>query len=116
MKLKQKLAIGALVAWPCIALAQSQGQPNPVAATEHVPAVTYVSAFKNYQSATDSQTSPEQAWRAANETVGKLGGHAGHIKGNADATNSAKPATAAEVSRPSSRSTAMPMKHGHHHH
>lgn len=52
----------------------------------------------------DDQASPDKAWRAANDEVGRLGGHAGHIGGNAEAA----PASSAPVQ-------PAPMHHGHRH-
>lgn len=116
MQVKQKLAFGALVAWPFVALAQNQVQPNPLAATDHVPAVTYVSTFENYQSATDSQASPDQGWRAANDTVAKLGGHAGHMSGSTKVASTTERATPLDKPRFPSQMVPMQTDHSAHRH
>ncbi|RJG03504.1 hypothetical protein D3878_19465 [Noviherbaspirillum sedimenti] len=80
------MAVGVLASLPFAAIAQQTPQkPDPLAANAPVPASTYVSAFKNYQAAADEQATPDKAWRAANDEVAKLGGHAGHIKSDAPA-------------------------------
>lgn len=109
MKIKQCLAIGVLAALPFAAGAQQPAQKamppaGPQDAHAPAPALTYASAFANYKAASDDAASPEQAWRAANDAVNKLGGHAGDSKGNAQASRAASPMA------------PMPMQHGHHHH
>jgi hypothetical protein len=102
MTVKQWLAVGVLASLPFAATAQqAPQQPNPLDANATVPASTYESAFKNYQSTADEQASPDKAWRSANDEMAKLGGHAGHMKD--DAPPSSVPAR------------AVPMDHSKHH-
>ena len=80
MTLKPGLAVGMLMSMPFAAAAQQTAkQPDPIDANAAVPASPHESAFKNYRAATDEQASPDKAWRAANEEMTKLGGHAGHM-------------------------------------
>jgi hypothetical protein len=97
------LTIAALASLPFAAVAQStHQQPHPGDASVPVPASVYESAFKNYHAAADRQESPDKTWRASNSEVEKLGGHAGHIKGDPN-PSSPTPAQAA------------PADHGKHH-
>lgn len=104
MLIKQWITIGVLAS-ASVSLAaiaqQVPAQPNPLDANAPASASTYESAFKNYQAAADEQVSPDKAWRAANDEVGKLGGHMGHLKREA-----------AEAGAPS---PSAPMDHGKHH-
>lgn len=101
MLIKQWITIGVLASASVsfAALAQQvPAKPAPWDVNAPVSALTYDSAFKNYQAVADEQVSPDKAWRAANEEVGKLGGHMGHIK-----------------SQPAAPSPSVPMNHGKHH-
>lgn len=65
------------------ALAQARPDPSdPKAAVKDRP---YESAFKDYRPYRDSEAG---RWREANEEVGRLGGHQGHVP---QAPSSAKP-------------------------
>jgi hypothetical protein len=65
----------ALARRPCAAGAQ---QSDPADAQARVPAATYAFAFKDYRSAADQKTRPDQAWRCANAQVEKENGLGGH--------------------------------------
>ncbi|RJG05057.1 hypothetical protein D3870_02610 [Noviherbaspirillum cavernae] len=71
---------------------QKQHQSDPADADASVPATAYESAFKNYQTASEEQESPDKAWRAANNEMEKLRGHAGHVNGGAPAPTREMPA------------------------
>ena len=73
------LPLAASAASP-VAAAQSQPQPTPQEAQAPVPATTYRSAFAGYRPAVEDEATPDQAWRAVNEKVGKAGGHMGMMK------------------------------------
>lgn len=104
MSLAHWLTAAALASLPFAAATQEkQHQADPTDANATVPASAYESAFKNYHAADDEQEPPDKAWRAANDEVGKLGGHAGHIKGESITSPSPKPAQ------------AMPSDHRKHH-
>ncbi|QAU33325.1 hypothetical protein [Janthinobacterium sp. 17J80-10] len=105
MTLKQWLAAGALASLPFAAAAQQvPPQPNPRNANAPVPAPAYNPAFNNYRSMADEQPAPDTTWRAANDEVGRLGGHGGHARGDADVA----PATSAPAK-------TAPMHQGHRH-
>lgn len=70
--------VAALALLPAAAIAQQVQQAGPTDANAPVPASSYVSAFENYRTATDNQSSPDAVWRAANEEVGRSDPHAGH--------------------------------------
>ena len=74
------MAIATLVLAPVAVTAQK----NPRAADPTDTAATttpyrYESAFSRYQSISDTDEAPEKVWRAANDEMGKLGGHVGHV-------------------------------------
>ena len=68
--------VAVLALLPAAALAQQGRQADPADVNATVPATVHVSAFAGYRPAGDPQLSPDQAWRAANEEVGKTGAHA----------------------------------------
>lgn len=77
----QWLAIAALVSAPLSAIAQQkQPQYDPTDANAPVHAIGYESAFKGYRASDDGDNTPDELWRSANEEVGRLGGHSGHMK------------------------------------
>jgi hypothetical protein len=89
------LTAAMLASTPFVVVAQQKHhQADPSDAYASVPASTYESAFKNYKAAADEQESPDKSWRAANDEVEKLGGHAGHIKGNSTSSSARTPAPA----------------------
>ena len=74
------------------ATAQNPAPPDPADPKAGAPMRPYVSAFEGYQPYND----PEIArWRAVNEAMGRLKGHAGHAAasapGNAGAAIPPKP-------------------------
>lgn len=98
------IAVAMLAALPMAAIAEQATQAGPADATGGSTAAAYESVFKSYRSATEEQESPDKAWRAANEMVGKLGGHSGHMEQGNDA----------DPSQPAQREGAtMPMHQGH---
>jgi hypothetical protein len=93
--------LAALALLPLAVTAQEKQQPlDPWNANAPVPASTYESPFKNYKAAADEPESPEKTWRAANEEMGRLGGHAGQMKVEASA---------------SAPGQVSPRNHGKHH-
>ncbi|QYG06981.1 hypothetical protein [Janthinobacterium sp. PAMC25594] len=67
-----------LAVLPLAAAAQSPSAPQEAQAS--VPATTYRSAFAGYRPAAEENATPDQAWRAVNDKVGKAGGHMGMMK------------------------------------
>lgn len=75
------MAIAMLVTLPVAVTAQEKlraADPTDPAAT--AAPYRYESVFSRYQSLPDTEEAPEEVWRAANEEMGKLGGHVGHVK------------------------------------
>lgn len=73
-------AIGALLAVPCMALAQQASRgPDPADPRAAVPALEYRSVLSGAarQPAAAAAT-PDKLWRQANDTVAAAAGHAGH--------------------------------------
>lgn len=98
------LTVAALAMLPFTAVAQQKlKEADPTDAKAAVPAPAYQSVFKNYKAAADEEASPDKTWRAANDEMAKLGGHAGHIKDSPGASSAPAPAQ------------AMPADHGKHH-
>ena len=103
MSLSHWFAVATLAVAPLAAIAQqAQQQSNPADANAPVPASGYVSAFQDYRSALEEQASPDKTWRAANDEVGRLKGHAGHIRNDVAASSGPHKATS-------------PHHGGHHH-
>lgn len=61
--------------------------PNPSDASAAVPAVEYVSTLTHYRAAPEQDKSADKAWQGANAEVGKLGGHAGHLRSDGAAAD-----------------------------
>lgn len=121
MRVKQCIVLGILAAMSFAAVAEQAGketarQASPLDAGAPVAAMRYVSAFNNYQAASEHETSPEQVWRSANEVVGKLAGHASHIDGNAATALMPEPQPAAKAVRISPPGAPAPLHHGNHRH
>lgn len=80
MSTKQWLAVAAWAFMPFAVTAQEkQNLPNPLDADAPVAGVRYESAFKSFRSPSENQA-PDKVWRTANDEMGKLGGHMGHMK------------------------------------
>lgn len=81
MSLKQWLAIAGMGTLSIAAMAQEkQAQQDPSDANAPAAAIGYASAFEGYRSSADEADMPDKNWRALNDEVGRLGGHAGHMK------------------------------------
>jgi hypothetical protein len=79
MPIRHWLTAAALAWLPFAANAeQAIRQPNPGDADAAVPALTHVSAFREYRHPADEEQTPDKVWREANEEMRRLGGHAGH--------------------------------------
>jgi predicted small lipoprotein YifL len=102
----------AVAAWVFVSLAAAQQkQPNytPADATSPVSAISYESAFKSYRTSTDESPSPDKVWRSANDDMGRLGGHAGHMKASEAQPPASSSADNAETKHRS------PADHSKHH-
>jgi Cu(I)/Ag(I) efflux system periplasmic protein CusF len=68
-----------------VASAQDNGKPgDPANPAETVSGPAYQSAFSDYQAARESTVAPDKIWRAANDEMARLGGHAGQTKEASD--------------------------------
>jgi hypothetical protein len=74
---KNSLLLGLVLA-QASPLFAAESKPTDAAAA--VPAATYRSAFEGYRPATEE---PIADWRALNEEVAAVGGHAGIMRGGA---------------------------------
>ncbi len=78
------LLLPALLAATAVVHAEGSGRADPADASQAGALPPYRSAFDNYLPHTAPSSPLLERWRAANDEVGRLGGHAGHI----DATDS----------------------------
>lgn len=93
MSLGRWMAIAMLVAASVAATAQENSRAaDPADPTAAAAPYRYESAFSRYQPMLETEESPAQAWRAANDEMGKLGGHAGHLEGTEAAADRVNPA------------------------
>lgn len=113
MSSKKWLAAAAWALAPVVAAAaQKQAQPNPVDAAAPSGAVAYESAFRNYRTSSDASETPDKTWRSANEQVGRLAGHAGHMKDGED--NAVQSAASPEESSAAPQEGGAADHHKHH--
>lgn len=80
MSSKQWLAVAAWAFLPLAASAQQKQDPNPADPSAPVSSIRYESVFKTFRSSQEDGPAPDKAWRSANEEMGRLGGHVGHMK------------------------------------
>lgn len=95
MSYLHQFIIGAAMLLPAFASAENAHlarDPSDPADKGSIPA--YQSAFATYQSLQESAEAPDARWRAHNEEVARIGGHAGVLK-DAAPSRSAVPAKAA---------------------
>jgi hypothetical protein len=72
-----ELVVCILLVFVAGAAAAQSAHPDPSVASVRTPKPVYDSAFAGYRGWVD----PERArWREANDEVGRLSGHAGHVK------------------------------------
>lgn len=92
MSLVRWSAIFALALAPLAVIAQDKPmQADPADPAEIVPASQYESAFHNFRAFVDLKESPAKAWRAANDEMGRVGGHMGQIDETPASVNPDKP-------------------------
>ena len=63
--------------------ATTTGSINPAEATARIANPIYKSVFEAYQPWQEITETPGQKWRAANDEMGRLGGHAGQLRDDA---------------------------------
>ena len=79
------LALAAWASLPIAAVAQQDSAASrPDHAKTHAGAIAYESVFEHYRAMGEESETPDAAWRAANDEMARLGGHAGHMKDNPD--------------------------------
>ncbi|MFA6071106.1 hypothetical protein AKG95_09505 [Janthinobacterium lividum] len=101
----------ALAVLPLAAAAQSR--PAPQEAQASVPATTYHSAFAGYRPAAEEDATPDQAWRAVNDKVGKAGGHMGMMKMDGHKMEGHKMPMDKPSPKPADKSTPQHQHEGH---
>ena len=85
MPIPHWFAVVTLLSLPVAALAQNNpSAPDPADPRAPVKQVRYESAFANYQPALNEEQTPDEVWRGANDEMGRLGGHVGHIREGVD--------------------------------
>jgi hypothetical protein len=106
---RQWIAAVALALLPLAVAAQHHNRPDPADPDAPAPAVRYDSAFGNRRNLPEDKSTPDKVWRAANDQVGKLGGHAGHMQETPDQP-------AAQSSDMTAPASSRPASHGKHRH
>ena len=81
----------------------ANAQLDPADSEARIPLISYQSAFTSYRPSSDAQEPPDKVWRATNEEMGKLGGHAGHMATEEKPTKPATPEPAKPAHRPMHR-------------
>jgi hypothetical protein len=113
MSLSNWMAVAIVAGLPLVAAAQDKTKKtDPANPDEAVPTAVYESAFKNYQPMKESSESPDKIWRAANDEVGRIGGHVGSIKEETSPQES--PALATPSQKEAQKSESTPAGHGAH--
>ncbi|WP_293776930.1 hypothetical protein [uncultured Oxalicibacterium sp.] len=100
-------------------VACAHAQPNPADPAQAGMVTTYQSAFADYLPHQDPPVPSLEKWRAANDLVGTLGGHAGHIANEAESDDAGAhhhAAPPAEKSKEQAPSSDADKSHGGHHH
>ena len=113
---KKWLAVSAIALLPFAAAAQNAlPQPDPLDPDVSVQASTYQSAFLNYRTIGEETGAPDQAWRSANDEMGRLGGHAGHLKDEPAASPPSGAVGVAPAENVPAPSRKAPADHSKHH-
>lgn len=94
------LALAAIALAPA-AHAASGASPTTDPSQPSAPTTVfqYESVIKTYQTAPQDDATPGQTWRAANEEVGRIGGHAGYMKAHDASTYAGHSTPAASQSK-----------------
>lgn len=109
MSIQQWLVAAAWAFMPVAAAAQvKQNTPDPLDANAPAVEVRYESAFKTFRSPVEERQTPDKVWRSANEEMGKLGGHMGHMQSSGEKP---QPAASAGSAPPAASGT----DHSKHH-
>lgn len=81
--------------------AQAQGRPKPEDPAAPTAPRSYVSPFEGYRAFADE---PIGSWRALNDEVGRVGGHAGVLR--AEEQGATQPPAASAAGAPTARTAA----------
>lgn len=112
MLINHYLGVFALAALPLLGAAQEQAAADPADAKAAAMPVRYESAFQGYRGMAEEADVPHPGWRAANDEVGRIGGHAGYMR-SAPADNGA--AHQVRENRAAQHETAPGSGHAGHH-
>jgi hypothetical protein len=116
MSIAYYLSIVVLTAAPMIVVAQTQSPVDPAEVAAAVMPQEYKSAFQDYRPMVDAGEAPWQNWRAANDEVGRIGGHAGYMPSAQDAdANTAAPKDVSAEWLPYTPHSEHSGHHGGHH-
>jgi hypothetical protein len=96
------IAAGLLLASP----ASPMASPDPTRPQAEVPPARHLSALQSYHRAADPEPKPD-AWRAANETVTRIGGWRTYAR---------EPVPGNEAPTPAASASKAQGAHHHHHH
>ncbi len=117
MNIRCKLLLSAIALSGVIHNAFAQGRPDPADPGLKSPKIESVSPFATYQRYEDEKPA---SWRALNDQVRGLGGHAGHIKDGASgaaqpAASPGQPITAPSPAPAPSQPAVSPGHSNHKH-
>lgn len=114
MSFPRWLATAILAAMPfAIAAQEKPGSTDPADPQAAAASYRYESAFAGYQSM-PQEDAPGPTWRAANDEMGALGGHAGHIKAKEQSKSVSADAPGPGNSLAPQTPKATPADHGGH--
>lgn len=75
MTFPTRMALAIMIVTPAVGAQTAPDHPDAPTAPP-----SYQSAFAGYHPYRESETPPQQSWRALNEQAAHIGGHAGQIK------------------------------------
>jgi len=79
---------------PLLAMAQAHPpRPAPTEPAAPIANQPYESVFRHYQPIGEPEQAPAAQWRAANDEMARLRGHAGHLKEAVSSTSDASQPT-----------------------
>lgn len=94
-------------------------EADPSSLTAPVPSFQYKSAIESYLPIVEDDVAPDKRWRAANEEVARIGGHAGYMKAEGASSHAshqhAPPAAQPAATETSHESGHHGKHHGHNH-
>jgi hypothetical protein len=102
-------ALAAMAVVPATASALQDHTPH---ASQGAASSGYESALANYKKFTEDEESPDARWREVNDEMGKLGGHAAHMKGSGETADAF---AASGISATRRQKADSPVDHSKHH-